>query len=282
MNPCERAKYLGCKRKFASKKDVEDGVKKTVLRRSQRTLTSLFQVHSNVSDSDLEQAVTIPQGDSPGLSSPQVSDEKPIQLESVAIRTVETISLIDSTSSSPPQSDVSDAERHSASVSSSDSQAATGYGRTDSTGRHSLKEPTLSRNPSFPTCLNRKSPKQCEEICVDVSKYLWFADAETCNPHYLFSRKKIMEYATSLEKAGVGPSGVLTKLRRISIAIHSQEICNDNPEIDAEIAEKGNLAKSMIATLCTSLQREKSAKQTRSLENFSRNVPDLNVTVREH
>ena len=42
MNPCERAKYLGCKRKFASKKDVEDGVKKSVLRRSQRTLTSLF------------------------------------------------------------------------------------------------------------------------------------------------------------------------------------------------------------------------------------------------
>ena len=41
MSPKERAKYIGLKRKFASTKDVADKVKKTTLRRSQRTLPSM-------------------------------------------------------------------------------------------------------------------------------------------------------------------------------------------------------------------------------------------------
>lgn len=38
LNPQERGKYLGFKRKFASPNDIEKKTKKTVLRRSQRTL----------------------------------------------------------------------------------------------------------------------------------------------------------------------------------------------------------------------------------------------------
>ena len=40
-NVQERAKYIGLKRKFALSKDVADKVKKTTLRRSQRTLPSM-------------------------------------------------------------------------------------------------------------------------------------------------------------------------------------------------------------------------------------------------
>ena len=80
MSPKERAKYLGLKRKFASSKDVADKVKKTTLRRSQRTLPSMVASYRAPSewsdDSESEnpcssfesEANSAPTVDSAGLS----------------------------------------------------------------------------------------------------------------------------------------------------------------------------------------------------------------------
>ena len=54
LNPQQRAEYLRAKRIFASKKDIANVVKKTVIRKSQRTLTSMVKKYTSNSDSELE------------------------------------------------------------------------------------------------------------------------------------------------------------------------------------------------------------------------------------
>ena len=55
LNPKQRAKYLRSKRTFASKKEIADVVKKTVLRKSQRTLTSMMKSYCTSSEAESEQ-----------------------------------------------------------------------------------------------------------------------------------------------------------------------------------------------------------------------------------
>ena len=60
---------------------------------------------------------------------------------------------------------------------------------------------------------------QRREICVDVSKYLCFADPDSYNSDHLLSRGTTRKFITWLEEGGIGPSGVISKLRRVQMAI---------------------------------------------------------------
>ena len=75
-----------------------------------------------------------------------------------------------------------------------------------------------------------------------------------------------------VEAEGVGPSGVLTKLRQVEMGIKLE---SEDVDIEFDVLERGNSVRYMIGTICTTLNREKSALQTRKMESFSRDIPDL-------
>ena len=150
-------------------------------------------------------------------------------------------------------------------------------GRTDGAGRFSLDEPFLAAFSEYLGSRSggKKSKVQIQEICTDVSKYLWHVDSSKCDPLSLLSRADVRSYVSSLEAGGIGPSGLLTKLRRISMAIQCFQLrCEDLPN-EREVFESGTLVQNMISNICTSLSREKSHLQSSKLERFAQKLPDL-------
>lgn len=121
----------------------------------------------------------------------------------------------------------------------------------------------------------KKSPKQVQEICTDVSKYLWFANRSECDSTYLLSRVKIRQFVDDMETGGIGPSGLLTKLRRILMGIRFLEMTVEDMESEVVILERASVVKKMINSLCASLGKEKASLQAQRLETFARSMPDL-------
>ena len=60
-----------------------------------------------------------------------------------------------------------------------------------------------------------------------------------------------------LEEGGIGPSGLLTKMRRISMAIKFTELSVESTEAEREVMDKASAVNAMIGNLSTSLSREK-------------------------
>ena len=94
-------------------------------------------------------------------------------------------------------------------------------GSTRAAGCHSFNEPFLKNLAGFLRSQSggRKGESQVKEICTDVSNFLWFADPSKCDPESMCLRSTIRKYADCVESRGIGPSGILTKLRRISQGI---------------------------------------------------------------
>lgn len=83
-----------------------------------------------------------------------------------------------------------------------------------------------------------------------------------------------------VEAEGVGPSGVLTKLWRVEMGIKWLQLESEDVDIEFDVLERGNSVRNMIGTICTTLNREKSALQTRKMESFSRDIPDLGEVMK--
>ena len=54
---------------------------------------------------------------------------------------------------------------------------------------------------------------------MDISKYLAFPDCKCFSWNHLLNPDKLKSYITHLQKNGIGPDGVLTKLDRIQGAV---------------------------------------------------------------
>ena len=155
------------------------------------------------------------------------------------------------------------------------------HGRTDAAGTFPFELPFFLSFSEFLSSRTggKKSPKQIDEVCTDVSKYLWFANPETLDTDTLFSRVKIREYVTELESGGIGPSGVLSKLRRISMAIRHEELCEEDMATEVETTRKASLVKNLISNICTGLSREKSTVHRTRLTILHRTSRTLQKSV---
>lgn len=316
LTPKERAKYLGLKRKFASEKDIVNKVKRTTLRRSQRTLPSLLRcsfkemsdsesdhLHVSSFESDvvvddsvcldnIESEMETDESATSALLSMQLSDDaipenerngsKDFVSDSVSenesdVSLHRDCSVLDPTPDlHVPDEDTAD-NQPSTSVIVQPPITASRYGRTDSAGRFPLDTAPLVSFSAYLTSRSggMKTSKQANEICTDVSKYLYFANPSACFIEYLYSRVKIRQFVSSLEAGGVGPSGILSKLRRIVLAIQWHEVECEDCSNEREILERTSVAKKMIANISTTLTKDKNARQVRKLESFSRDIPDL-------
>ena len=306
LNPQERAKYLGVKRKFASQRDVEDRVPRTTLRRSQRKLTAFLGKYGDspveVSESDSDEAGRSEMDSEPPREASTEEDSSLPTDESVGASIIGRLKISDRDMETDdhdlPESSISsgkDSAQDSSAVGGDDADSdfvfsnrqqvvlssersqLGGTGRTETAPRFAMDEPFLSHFADYLTSRvgGRKSEKQIKEICTDVSKYLWFANSSKCDPENLLSRKSINDFVVSVEKAGVGPSGILTKLRRLSMAIQCLQLSTGNMAKEIEVNERAAVVKSLLSTICASLTKEKSAKQTQKLLKFSRNVPEV-------
>ena len=54
---------------------------------------------------------------------------------------------------------------------------------------------------------------------MDVSKYIAFTDCKTFSWNHLLDPDRLKRYITHLQKNGIGPDGVFTKLDRVQAAI---------------------------------------------------------------
>lgn len=94
---------------------------------------------------------------------------------------------------------------------------------------------------------------------------------------YLLSRKHIRGYNEALESGGIGASGVLTKLRRISLAVQCFQFDQEDVESEVEIGGKALLVRGMIENVCASLKKEKMSTQKKRL---SQKLPNLSDTTK--
>ena len=220
---------------FASGKEGANRVKKTVnLRRSQRTLPFLigsYQDHTDESKSESEnpssscresrdETTNTPATDDSagpsGFSCLEIVDSDGQDSANAVNVQEEAVPGIESMCTEPPTS----------------ARQPSFCGRTEAAGRFPLSEPFLSGFTEYLSSRigGKKKPKAAEEICTDISKYLWFAKSDVLDDSLLFSRAKIRQYVSSLEEGGIGPSGLLTKLRRISMAIKFTELSVESTE----------------------------------------------------
>lgn len=91
----------------------------------------------------------------------------------------------------------------------------------------------------------------------------------------LFSRSKIWDFVVHLDNAGIGPSGLMTKLRRLVMAIKYIGLSSEDVVTDNEVMEKARPVEEMISQLCVGLSKEKNLRQCNNLQRFSRQMPDL-------
>ena len=203
LNPQQRAKYLKEKRIFASGKEGANRVKKTVnLRRLQRTLPFLigsYQDHTDESKSESEnpssscresrdESTNTPATDDSagpsGFSCLEIVDSDGQDSANAVNVQEEAVPGIESMCTEPPTS----------------ARQPSFCGRT-AAGRFPLSEPFLSGFTEYLSSRlgGKKKPKAAEEICTDISKYLWFAKSDVLDDSLLFSCAKIRQYWRRVE-----------------------------------------------------------------------------------
>ena len=116
----------------------------------------------------------------------------------------------------------------------------------------------------------RRDIAQRRGICVDVSKYLCFVNPDACNPDHLLSRSALRRYISWLEDGGIGPSGVITKLRRVQLVITCLGHEHEEKETEADFCVKREKVAGLISSVLTSLSRQK--RKIFSLLNKIRNT----------
>ena len=78
-----------------------------------------------------------------------------------------------------------------------------------------------------------------------------------------------------MEQQGIGPSGVLTKLRRIDMASTLLALQAEDGSEEEEVAAKAERVRKVVKRLSAPLQKEKCARQSHKLEIFVEEMPDL-------
>ena len=58
-----------------------------------------------------------------------------------------------------------------------------------------------------------------QQEVVDISKFLYLADASECNMEHITTMSHIVTYLNALRESGVGPSGQITKLTTVMDAM---------------------------------------------------------------
>ena len=121
----------------------------------------------------------------------------------------------------------------------------------------------------------KKDTTQRREIFVDISKFLYYADSNICNPDFLLCRGTVRRFVTWLEEGGIGPSGILTKLRRIEMAITCLGHQHEDRDTEMEFCAKRDMVVSLLSGLRLSLDKEKRKVQVTKLDEFTHHMPEL-------
>ena len=121
-----------------------------------------------------------------------------------------------------------------------------------------------------------KSSIEADQICMDISKYLAFADCKCFSWNHLLNPDKLKSYITHLQKNGVGPDGVLTKLDRIQAAV--RYLMRDLVQYKKHVTE-GKIILERLALWKTSFRAEKIANvRDRAAREKDTTSEDLKAT----
>ena len=80
----------------------------------------------------------------------------------------------------------------------------------------------------------RRSYREAQQISTDISKYMAFANTLRCTWDVFGDVTKLKEYVQSLERAGIGSDGIITKLERFITAIkyiRREKLCSIDDEV---------------------------------------------------
>ena len=96
---------------------------------------------------------------------------------------------------------------------------------------------------------------------TDLAKFFYFVDQNECKPERMLSAQKVKQWVDVLESMNVGPSGVLTKLHRLTMFVDWVELESEETDNEDDIVRRASKVQATIAALSTPLRKEKSSKQ---------------------
>lgn len=102
-----------------------------------------------------------------------------------------------------------------------------------------------------------------------------FVNTSVCDLDSLLSPSAIRTYVNWLEKVGICPSGILSKLRQLEFAIKYLCLEHEDFATEIEVTTKCDQVLSLLASFRTSLRGEKSRTQQKKLDNFAHHIPEL-------
>ena len=110
---------------------------------------------------------------------------------------------------------------------------------------------------------------------VSTWQNISFLPTQKCDPDYLLSQGTTRKYVTWLEEGDIGPSGIIGKLRRIDLAINCLGHQHEDRDSEVEFWGKRDLAVTLLASIRTSLSKDKRKAQVTKLDEFSHSQPEL-------
>ena len=284
LSPKERAQYLGLKRKFARPEDLKGKrrIADATIRRSRR-LESFFKS----SEPGKEPNQPSPRESSPDLETPDLEESTHVRDPSPDPTKTEAGEYIHQSESEGEEirAGESSPQPGSSGLCKPTSPSPSNYpgetGKTRNLPRHSIQEDCLQLFAEHLQSRTggKKGETQAREIVTDLAKFLYFVDKDQCKPESVLSARNIRHWVEVLESHNVGPSGVLTKLRRLRMFVDWVELESEDTKNEADIISRAAKVRSAITALSNPYRREKSSKQARRMEEFAEGVPDLgNVT----
>ena len=282
LTKSQRAKYLFGNRVVATPEQMRAKTRTPIpVRQSQRTISSVFKAMAERSEAG--EVVEVESSDSETPDSPSPRRSPPgVGTAPLSPPTTRRASPSAGPSPSPPRVTVT---RTPPSTCVPTSQCdRPGPSSAFLGGKSTRNAPRFDPDEPFLTLLDeylesriggKRDVTQHREICVDVSKYLCFADPDSCNPDHLLSRGTIRKYITWLEEGGIGLSGVISKLRRVQMAITCLGHRHEDQETETDFCVKRDKVTNLISSVLTSLSRKKRKVQVAKLDTFAHNVPEL-------
>ena len=116
-----------------------------------------------------------------------------------------------------------------------------------------------------------------QQEVVDISKFLYLADATTCDMEHVTTMSHVVTYLNALRESGVGPSGQITKLTTLMDAMKmliSKVPDDGGDQKTKEMVVQSRVVETKMKGVCKSLRKENALIRIQKRELFNTDSDD--------
>ena len=122
-----------------------------------------------------------------------------------------------------------------------------------------------------------KNSAAAQQEVVDLSKFLYLADATTCDVEHVTTMSHVVTYLNRLRESGVGPSGQITKLTTLMDAMKMliARVPDDGgDEKTKDMIVRSRVVETKLKGVCKSLRKENTMIRVQKRELFDTDSDD--------